>query len=42
MPQLARASASLRRPGASQQGGALYCACEHRELRVQCYSAKTF
>ncbi|EDW4655969.1 hypothetical protein ZW73_004705 [Salmonella enterica subsp. enterica] len=30
MPQLARAQASLRRPGASQQDGALYCACEHQ------------
>ncbi len=31
-PQNAAVSASvsdLRRPGASQQGGALYCACEH-------------
>ncbi|WP_213091572.1 hypothetical protein, partial [Escherichia coli] len=28
MPQLARAPASSRRPGALQQGGALYCACE--------------
>ncbi|MGA0474416.1 hypothetical protein ACO2WJ_00140 [Escherichia coli] len=30
MPQLARAPASLRRPGALQQGGALYCACERQ------------
>ncbi|EFX2453143.1 hypothetical protein EY466_05945 [Shigella sonnei] len=30
MPQLARATASLRRPGALQQGGALYCACERQ------------
>uniref|UniRef100_UPI001A7E04FF hypothetical protein n=1 Tax=Escherichia coli TaxID=562 RepID=UPI001A7E04FF len=30
MPQLARAPASLRRPGASQQDGALYCACERQ------------
>ncbi|EMN8069275.1 hypothetical protein P4G36_28010 (plasmid) [Escherichia coli] len=31
MPQLARAPASLRRPGALQQGGALYCACERQQ-----------
>ncbi|HHP0737405.1 TPA: hypothetical protein ACR1QV_004928, partial [Escherichia coli] len=30
MPQLARAPASSRRPGALQQGGALYCACERQ------------
>ncbi|HFP5276119.1 hypothetical protein [Escherichia coli] len=30
MPQLARAPASLRRPGASQQDGTLYCACERQ------------
>ncbi|ECR3296581.1 hypothetical protein F0955_19435 [Salmonella enterica] len=30
MPLLARAPASLRRPGALQQGGALYCACERQ------------
>ncbi|HAO2488126.1 TPA: hypothetical protein IHL17_004961, partial [Escherichia coli] len=30
MPQLARAPASLRRPGALQQGGARYCACERQ------------
>ncbi|EMX19068.1 hypothetical protein ECMP0215661_5087 [Escherichia coli MP021566.1] len=30
MPQLARAQASLPRPGALQHGGALYCACERQ------------
>ncbi|EJN3746630.1 hypothetical protein [Escherichia coli] len=30
VPQLARAPASSRRPGALQQGGALYCACERQ------------
>ncbi|HGW6618528.1 TPA: hypothetical protein ACNHRR_005352 [Escherichia coli] len=30
VPQLARASASSRRPGTLQQGGALYCACERQ------------
>ncbi|NAQ12018.1 hypothetical protein FZN28_24260 [Escherichia coli] len=30
VPQLARAPASSRRPGALQQGGALYCAYERQ------------
>ncbi|EAS6751880.1 hypothetical protein EBH56_22585 [Salmonella enterica] len=33
MPQLARAQASLPRPGALQHGGALYCACERQRAR---------
>ncbi|EAA4055727.1 hypothetical protein EZW68_21100 [Salmonella enterica subsp. enterica serovar Typhimurium] len=41
MPQLARAPASLRRPGALQQGGALYCACERQRATGAAFGKRT-